>query len=332
MLESLLERINQQEFELLSEDIKSSLADHHRWMQRINLAIASRESIQEHSFIGEDAHLHCHFGIWLKTVLEDEGFQNEVFSDIDKLHQQLHEQARDLLTSFSQTQQFDAEQYSQVLDTQRLFFNAVLHVLEFSVISTNQFDPTTKLMNRRSVHTILAHEKHRMQISEGASCCIAIGDIDKFKDFNDQYGHDLGDKVLEHVASTFNDTIRRHDSVARFGGEEFLFVLPDMTIQEASKALERVRKKLASSPFDHQGSPLTITASFGVTQLCRYCDINGSIKRADVALYNAKNRGRNKTVCVDAKRLIEDLKLCTVDPSPEELEALIENHCVIAEL
>lgn len=329
MLESLLERINQQEFELLSEDIKSALADHHLWMQQINLAIASRESLHEDSFIGEDAHQHCHFGVWLRKLLEDEGFKNDAFTDIDQLHQQLHSTARQLLLSFAKTQQFNATDYANLLDIQRLFFNTVLQVLEFSVVSKNQFDPTTKLMNRRSVHTILANEKHRMQRIKDSSCCIAIGDIDNFKNFNDEYGHDLGDSVLAHVATIFNDTIRRYDSVARFGGEEFLFVLPDMSIEDAAQALERVRTNLATSPFLHQGKPLSITASFGVTQLCRYCDINGSIKRADVALYNAKNNGRNKTVCVDSRKLIEELKLCTVDPTPEELESFIRNHCEI---
>lgn len=331
MLESLLERINQQEFSLLSEDIKNSLAEHHLWMQKINLAIAAREPLLEHSFIASDAHEHCHFGQWLTDLLADNEFNCEPFVSINTLHVQLHNQARDLLLSFKDTQSFDEPGYANFLNTQRLFFNSILEILEFSVVSTHQFDPTTKLVNRRSAYAILAHEKQRMHRLENASCCIALADIDFFKAFNDQHGHDVGDQVLEHVASVFNSKVRRYDTVARFGGEEFLFVLPDMNIKQASQTIERVRRKLATSSFVNNGIPLNVTASFGVTQLCEHCDINGSLKRVDVALYKAKELGRNKTVCVDSIELFKKVQLCTIDPNEAQLKQMIQEHCEVFE-
>lgn len=331
MLEKLLERISQQEFELLSDEIKQALSEHHLWMHRISMAIASRTPIDEPSFTEQNAHLHCKFGSWLRNLLADEQFQGDEFDAIDELHQKLHQSGRALLLNLNKNSEFDEETYAAFLTEQREFFNAVLKILEFSIVSENQFDHTTKLMNRRSVYTILAHEKHRMQRAEDSLCCIALADIDHFKKFNDKYGHDVGDIVLEHVASLFNNTIRRYDSVARFGGEEFLFVLPDMDLSDASIALERVREKLASTVIEHQGEKLSITASFGVTQLCRHCDINGSLKRADVALYRAKDLGRNRTVCVDSRDLFKDPDRCNVDPDSEQLTEFITQHCTIIE-
>ena len=329
MLELLLERIDHEEFILLSEDIKSSLAEHHIWLQRINLAIATRTPIKEHSFIAEDGHRHCHFGLWLAKIMAEEGFDSPIFNQIDQLHVELHMKGSELIYSLHMGHPLDEPLYASFLDTQRLFFNAVLELLEFSVITTHQFDHTTKLMNRRSIHSILAHEKQRMDKTQDTVCAIAMADIDHFKAFNDRYGHDLGDKVLEHVASVFNSAIRRYDSVARFGGEEFLFVLPDMAINDAARTIERVRKKLSTSQLESEFGPLAVTASFGITQLCPHCNTEGSLKRADIALYKAKARGRNLCVSVDASKLLQHPELCSIDPSEEQLQEIIQKYCEV---
>jgi diguanylate cyclase (GGDEF)-like protein len=218
----------------------------------------------------------------------------------------MHNITRQLIQQRDEENIIDNVLYAEFLDVQHQLFDQMLILFEFTVISRNQFDPTTKLMNRRSVDTILAHEKHRMERSEQADCCLVIADIDNFKLFNDTYGHDVGDQVLEHVATIFHQSIRRHDSVARFGGEEFLFVLPDMSLEDASKTIDRVRMKLASSYITSRGEKLSVTASFGVTQLCRLCDIKETVKRADMALYEAKHRGRDCTVVVDTAKLVDE--------------------------
>lgn len=301
MFTSLLERRDQADVEQLSDEIKSALADHHRWMHKVSLAVAARRPMKDRSFIATDAHQYCYFGQWLRTLLADERFQTRAFEKIDQLHKELHDTARVLLLSLEQTQQCDEAQYDTFLKIQHTFFNCVLSMLEFSVISKYQFDPTTKLLNRRSANMLLAHEKVRLQQrANHASCCIALGDIDKFKAVNDTHGHDLGDLVLEHVACIFKATIRKHDSVARFGGEEFLFIMPGLDLTGTEKVIERVREELASTPYIHKGQALTITASFGVTQLTPDDDIKDAVKRADIALYTAKDEGRNRTVCLSA--------------------------------
>lgn len=305
MLEYLLERINQREFESFAEDIKRAIQEHRDWMHKINYAIVTKEPLNTFEFIGCDAHKHCQFGRWLHDLLKEEVFNQGSFLRIEKLHEDLHSSATQLMNQLAESGAIDESLYSHFQKVQKDLFDLMLVLLEFTVVNRNQFDPTTKLMNRRSVDSILAHEKHRMERSERANCCLALADLDNFKAFNDTYGHDVGDKVLEHAASTFNQVVRRHDSVARFGGEEFLFVLPDMSLEEATKTIERVRQHLAKSTVEHNGQQLSVTASFGVTQLCKICDIKESIKNADIALYRAKSLGRNCTVYVDLNTLVK---------------------------
>ena len=166
-----------------------------------------------------------------------------------------------------------------------------------------------------------------MQRNDDSICCIVMADIDGFKKFNDLYGHDLGDEVLEHTATVLNGSLRRHDTVARFGGEEFLFVLPDMKIADAEKTIERIRKKLAISTITHNGKNIGVTASFGITQLCQNSDIKDSLKRADVALYQAKSWGRNRSVSIDKEQLIHNAGMNYDELSEQVRIDLFKKYC-----
>jgi len=327
MLAHLLERISKDDFETLSEDIKLSLSEHREWIRKLNTAVISREKLTDKSFIAEESHLHCKFGKWIKRLLSDETFQQGPFLKIDQLHQEIHSSAREVIEAIEHDPLNLVNKYKKFTAIQKIFFDEVLLIFEFSVINKHQFDITTKLMNRRTVDTVLSHEHHLMQRNGDANCCIVMADIDKFKNINDEYGHDVGDKVLEHPASILNESLRRHDTVARFGGEEFLFVLPDMDIADAGKIIERIRIKLSVSSIDHLGKNIGVTASFGITQLCQTLDIKDSIKRADVALYQAKSWGRNKTVSIDIAQLLNDINVPYEDLSEQERVALFKEYC-----
>ena len=326
MLAHLLERISKDDFETLSEDIKLSIYEHEEWMRKLNIAVISREKLIDKSFIAPDAHMHCKFGKWMKHILSDEIFQEDSFLIIDKLHRETHNSARELIEAIDCATEELVQKYKSFLAIQKIFFDEIMLLFEYSVVNKNQFDLTTKLMNRRAVDVVLIHEHHLMQRDDDSNCCIVMADIDKFKKFNDQYGHDVGDKVLEHTASILHESLRRHDTVARFGGEEFLFVLPDIKIVDAEKIIERIRKNLATSTIEHHGKNIGVTASFGITQLGQNCDIKDSIKRADIALYQAKHWGRNKSVSIDIERLNNMGVLYDELPSQERID-LFKHHC-----
>jgi len=326
MLAHLLERISKDEFETLSEDIKLSMFEHTEWLRKLNIAVISRKKLIDKSFIAHDAHLHCQFGKWMKHILSDETFQEVSFFEIDQLHKEIHNSARELIKAIDHDSIALVKKYEKFSAIQKVFFDKVMLIFEFSVVNKNQFDITTKLMNRRTVDTVLVHEHHLMQRNDDSNCCIVMADIDEFKIFNDAYGHDVGDKVLEHTASVLHESLRRHDTVARFGGEEFLFVLPDMKITDAEKIIERIRKTLASSTIEHLGKSIGVTASFGITQLCQNCNIKDSIKRADIALYQAKKWGRNRSVSIDIE-LLNNLDVAYDELSDQERIDLFEHHC-----
>ncbi len=120
---------------------------------------------------------------------------------------------------------------------------------------------------------------------------MAIIDIDKFKDFNDTYGHLIGDEVLIMMAQSVNDSVRGTDTFARWGGEEFLILFKDTSIENAKMVSEKLRNKIEKLQHPTAGS---ITASFGLTQYIDGDTTKSMFKRCDDALYKAKEDGRNR--------------------------------------
>lgn len=156
-------------------------------------------------------------------------------------------------------------------------------------------DPLTDLSNRRGGRQLL--EQLHLRLSQGASCSVVIGDIDHFKDINDTLGHDAGDTVLIALAERLKSSLRNRDRAVRWGGEEFLIVLPDTGIDEAELFAERLRVLIESVPFDVDQQQLTVTLSLGAAEMVPADpSFESVILRADQALYRAKHEGRNR-VC-----------------------------------
>lgn len=152
------------------------------------------------------------------------------------------------------------------------------------------YDSLTSLLNRRKFDEILESEiqKERRQSS---GLTLVFCDIDHFKNVNDQYGHSVGDNVLKQFAKRLQDSVRETDIVARWGGEEFVILLPN-TEEEASERLaNKIQTEMESFEFDLVGK---ITTSIGVTHLKDEDSREAMLKRVDKALYAAKGKGRNR--------------------------------------
>ncbi|OYV28152.1 MAG: hypothetical protein B7Z82_03400, partial [Halothiobacillus sp. 20-54-6] len=145
----------------------------------------------------------------------------------------------------------------------------------------------------------LGDERAALEIArmkrEHGPLCLAIWDIDHFKNVNDIFGHQAGDKALHVVGKTLNKLIRDVDMVARYGGEEFIMILPRANLQQAFVVLERIRETLANTAFRFKDKPLKITLSCGVAEFAPNETSEEVLARADEALYRAKANGRNRT-------------------------------------
>lgn len=151
-------------------------------------------------------------------------------------------------------------------------------------------DALTNIGNRRSVDAWLESEFKRCREIDGVFSVIYF-DIDHFKEINDRYGHDIGDQVLMEFSSTIKKYIRAGDFFGRWGGEEFIIVSANNSLEEARQFAERLRQVIEEHPFRHVGH---VTASFGVASLQPGDELRTLLKRADQALYSAKSSGRNR--------------------------------------
>ena len=156
-------------------------------------------------------------------------------------------------------------------------------------------DDLTGLSNRRHMQELMAIEKAR-QRRTGQPMAVALIDIDFFKRINDTYGHAGGDLVLKTFAQLTRDSLRTTDVLARWGGEEFLLMLPGSRADEAAQGVERMRSHLARMSADAIAPGLRVTFSAGVTEVASGDELEGAIERADQAMYRAKVQGRNCTV------------------------------------
>ncbi len=152
-------------------------------------------------------------------------------------------------------------------------------------------DPLTGLANRRRLDTALALEAERSR-RYGSHLSVVMIDIDHFKSVNDSFGHVVGDKVLQSVAQIAQRSLRVTDLAGRYGGEEFLVILPNTAAHDARVMAERLRTEIEGAPFDFRPEP--ITASLGVAAWQAGDDTVSLINRADGALYEAKRAGRNR--------------------------------------
>lgn len=146
-------------------------------------------------------------------------------------------------------------------------------------------DVLTRIPNRRATQTFLEKELSRAQRNQGEFTVLLI-DIDNFKQVNDRWGHDAGDKVLAEIAGIFQSMIRKLDLVGRWGGEEFLIIVPGPS--DAEELAERVRRKIANSKYSYGSASFGITVSIGVACAKQADQIDQILKNADKALYKAK--------------------------------------------
>lgn len=196
----------------------------------------------------------------------------------------------------------------QMVDRSHQFAKNLLVVLSERVRSDNEFiassigvlrraernaitDALTGLGNRHWMMDMFDRELRRIQ-KDGSSGCVMMVDIDNFKQFNDEYGHIAGDRVLAAVAQALRDHMRPTDLIARFGGDEFALLLPSIELEQARETAERLLHHIERLSPESLSSPVTV--SVGITDTAESETLDELVHRADAAMYRAKAEGRNR--------------------------------------
>ncbi|OYQ31537.1 hypothetical protein CHU95_20555 [Niveispirillum lacus] len=191
----------------------------------------------------------------------------------------------------------DAEQQATLADLAAIVMDELelrLANRELSVLA--QTDPLTGALNRRTFFSLAEREIGRQQ-RIGSDLAVLVLDIDHFKKINDTYGHNTGDQVLAQFAAQISQCIRVQDVFARLGGEEFGLILPDTNAHQAAETAERLRRSVEQTPIHTDSGSPSITVSIGGSVvLPGDTSIEPVLRRADVALYRAKNCGRNRVI------------------------------------
>jgi diguanylate cyclase len=268
-------------------------------LSTVNSSFDSLDNVG-HSLISTGASLDCELREGMANLadtLDDarsvESLQSSVQQHLDGVLGQLNsnkQQREQLQTQYeeevgalkSQITQLEkeAEQASQEIQEQQ---------------RRSESDQLTGLPNRVAYERKLEIELERWTRYQH-KFCLVVADIDHFKLINDRYGHLAGDKVLKVVASTIRKRLRRVDYIARFGGEEFVILLPATDAEQARKLIEDLGQKIRECPFHYNKEPLEITLSFGISQVVEDDTPETLFARADEALYEAKRSGRDRTV------------------------------------
>lgn len=162
-------------------------------------------------------------------------------------------------------------------------------------------DALTSLPNRDAYQERLKAEIQRRH-RYGGELALVVADVDYFKRINDTYGHLAGDKVLQLLAKALRKYLRDVDFIARFGGEEFVILMPQTSASDALSACEKLRKQVENAPFNYKKEPVPITMSFGIAQFFALEDADVVFERADKALYRAKHNGRNRCELGDVEQ------------------------------
>jgi len=182
-----------------------------------------------------------------------------------------------------------------IYEYQRWQAHKAFSIIQEKLSQSSLRDPLTKLLNRRASNQVMEKEHASYQRHQQVFSLIMI-DLDLFKRINDTYGHNVGDQVLIAVANKLSENTRKEDYIVRWGGEEFIVILPNTDQMQASKTAELLRASIHSLDLTHINVPETFTASFGVQSIQDSKDVDDLIIQADKKLYLAKQQGRNQVI------------------------------------
>jgi diguanylate cyclase (GGDEF)-like protein len=279
------------------DELQAAIREHAEWHRRLIRMLVCRLEPTA-ADLREDSHRQCNFGRWLYGSAWDDLRERPEYPSIEAEHNRLHELAAAVLRDMLEDGEVSQERFDAFVGGSgrlRKQLDSLRHEVAAALRSR---DALTGVYGRVEILPQL-REARALAQRELQPSCIAFMDLDHFKTVNDVHGHRMGDDVLASAAHRISGHLRRYDRVFRYGGDEFLLLLPGTHLGEALQLVERIREGLSDAVLATAsgGEQLRLTASFGLTTLEPDLPVEECISRADSALLAAKAAGRNRTVC-----------------------------------
>jgi diguanylate cyclase (GGDEF)-like protein len=278
------------------DELQEATRDHEVWFGNLMRGLVCRVEPTADD-LDPEGHQRCRFGRWYHGPGQEVLREQPSFAAIESEHVRLHRLAARVLDQAATGAQVQTSDYDEIVacGTQlRLELETLRHEIETAL---RDRDAVTGAFGRVEILPALreAGELVRRAVQQA---CIAFMDLDHFKDVNDIHGHRIGDQVLAGSVQFVTAHLRSYDRVFRYGGDEFLILLPAAHIEVAHRLIERLRSGLAVTTLavDEAGRPVRMTASFGITPLEPDVSAEESMDRADKALLLAKSAGRNRVI------------------------------------
>lgn len=292
-------RIHPAELQCMHDGLQQAIREHAEWHRRVIRTLVCRLPVDPRD-LEQDASCACGFGRWLHDPAQQRLRERPEYAPIEGGHRQLHVYAAAALSELAERNSISTatfDRFARCSLQVRVDLDSLRNDI---VITLRSRDALTGVYRRLEVLPTLRNARELARRGVQASC-IAFMDLDRFKAVNDSFGHGLGDEVLTRAAHGVVEHLRPYDRVFRYGGDEFLLLLPGTHPEEAWHLVDRIRESLAQMTLGAtpEGVPVRLTASFGITSLEPDLSVEECIARADKALLLAKAAGRNRVVCWD---------------------------------
>lgn len=285
--------VSHKELDNILVQINQAIDNHNQWYQQLVRTLICKLPPDQRD-IDDEAFRLCRFGQWYYQYSNPGLRSHPTFASLEIEHRRLHEEAIKLLQLSAagmnlDTLKFDA--FANTLERMRLLLFSLQHEIEGEL---NNLDPLTGTYTRYGMLAVLRDQQELVN-RKASQCSIAMLDLDFFKQVNDQYGHRAGDQALAKVSSVLLKGLRPYDKLFRYGGEEFVAMFPNTSIETAMVIADRLRKMVEDTTIELDGLPIRMTISLGVALISSDVSVETTIEQADSAMYEAKKLGRNQT-------------------------------------
>ena len=284
--------MNDRNAEVALLELTQALHHHERWHRDLARTLICRLPVDAGD-IASDAHRRCRFGNWCYEKAAVDVHDDAVFAAMEAEHERMHGLAAGLLQASAAGLPIAAEDYDRFADAVEGLGMQIQTLRRALEASADHHDSLTGAENRVDMLTRLG-ELRELGRRRHQPSCIALMDLDGFKQINDTHGHLIGDQVLKASVRYLRAHLRPYDHVFRFGGDEFLILMPDTELDAGRLAIERIRQGLAEARLARSGpAVIHATASFGVAPVDPDSTVEASMDCADRMTYAAKEAGRN---------------------------------------